>query len=105
MLALPESSDEARQGNAAPEIIQGGVVFTPAKSSPSHWHHPDQFRAWFAIGSIALLFATIIFAFIAAIWGTDSDWTHVKDLLTMVLPVEAAIVGGAVSFYFASRPA
>lgn len=104
MLALPEPSDNVKQSSAAPEVISGGVVFTPVETHRSHWHHPDQFRAWFAIGSIALLFATILLAFFAAIWGTDSDWTHVKDLLTMVLPVEAAIVGGAVSFYFASRP-
>jgi len=60
-------------------------------------------RAMLALASLAIFTITIIGAFLVAALGSSDAWTRVADLLDILLPIETLIIGGAVSFYYASR--
>lgn len=57
-------------------------------------------RASLAFLSFGLLVVTVVLAFGHV---GHSDWTNVKDLLSIVVPAETALTGAATGFYFAGR--
>jgi hypothetical protein len=55
-------------------------------------------------GSFVLIFAgTVIWACWASVAAGEPGWTNAKDLLSILLPAETTLLGGAVAFYFATR--
>ncbi len=60
-------------------------------------------RFWIALILLIVFSATVIWVLFAAFWGNDTAWKNTKDALQILLPVEASLLGSAISFYFATR--
>lgn len=59
-------------------------------------------RVWITVALVAILGLTVVWVLVNAARGSDI-WTNTKDALQIILPVEAALLGSAISFYFASN--
>ena len=59
-------------------------------------------RHYLALILLALFAVTVGWVLYVAQFGTDESWTGVKEALLILLPVEASLLGSALSFYFAT---
>ncbi len=50
----------------------------------------------------AIFAATVAFACVAVLVSSDT-WKNVKELLPIILPAEAALLGSATGFYFGAK--
>ena len=56
-------------------------------------------RQYLALILLVLFAVTIGWVLYVAQFGTDDSWTRVKEALLVLLPVEASLLGSALSFY------
>ena len=62
----------------------------------------EKARTTLAIGLVVIFGLTVLGAFVAFLWpGVDSS--KAKDLLSLLLPVESALLGSALGFYFGTK--
>ena len=55
---------------------------------------------------LLLIFAvTAVWVLITALIGSELAWANTKEALQILLPVEASLLGSAVTFYFATSDA
>ena len=53
------------------------------------------------VGVLLASFAfTIGFVLFGAYFGTTENWNNIKEAIQIILPVEASLLGSALSFYF-----
>jgi hypothetical protein len=79
-------------------VVPGGPV-EPALSKVSKPYVRARlayFVLWIFVGSLALTFAAF---FVYAIWP-GKDWRDVKDLISLILTPEVAIVASILGYYF-----
>ncbi len=62
-------------------------------------------RQYIAIILLLIFAATVVWVLVTALIGSESAWTNTKEALQILLPVEASLLGSAVSFYFATSDA
>lgn len=59
-------------------------------------------RQYIALILLLIFALTAIWVLITALIGSELAWTNTKEALQILLPVEASLLGSAVSFYFAT---
>ena len=59
-------------------------------------------RQFIAVGLVVIFAMTIMWVLYAAFAGGDGAWKNTKEALQILLPVEASLLGSAVSLYFAT---
>jgi len=62
----------------------------------------ESVRHWLAWSLVAIFGGTVSFAFLT-ILVDKAVWSDVKDLFTVALSTESALLGSAIGFYFGSR--
>ena len=60
----------------------------------------DSVRLYIVLILLAMFAATIVFVFVGALFGSTENWNNVKDALQVILPVEASLLGSAITFYY-----
>src|SRR5260370_25250302 len=55
------------------------------------------------IAFLAVFIITIIAAFYVAIWQSNTAWANTKDLIQLILPIETALIGSVVGYYFGTK--
>ena len=60
-----------------------------------------EFARYYIAVILLLVFAiTVVWVLYAAFYGSETAWENTKEALQVLLPVEASLLGSAVSFYF-----
>jgi len=77
--------------NASPETADFDI--TRAQESVRHW------LSW----SLLAIFGATIFAAFFLIWVDRGAWTEIKDLFTIAISTESALLGSAIGFYFGTK--
>lgn len=62
----------------------------------------DWARFWLA-ASFVVIFALTVVIVLIIVWNDSRTWPSLKELLEILIPAEAALLGSATGFYFGSR--
>jgi hypothetical protein len=77
--------------NASPRTSEFDI--TRAQESVRHW------LSW----SLVAIFGLTIFLSFATIWFDTKAWIAAKDLFTIAISTESALLGSAIGFYFGTK--
>ena len=90
-------NDDSRTDFDVPELEDGARVLEAEVQRRREFA-----RVWITVALVVILGITVVWVLVNAARGPDV-WEQTKDALQIILPVEAALLGSAISFYFASN--